>query len=394
MREGTTHNQGIGCKPPADPISPSPRKTLSPSMSEVYPTPPNQGIYWCPPPVDSTKQHKELTSSSTKKVKSQLPLYYSQIREKYARTDTMIVQVKFTPQLESILSLSSSDIGKLVTMPGSTLSIPGLMKPTKECQVEKVETFNVNISRDTPCYSGISFLPKDRAMLVDKTSSQCILLNNSHHVVTKYKLGNICDICVVSAKEVAISVYDQKRIQILSIREDIISPVRNITTKYRCYRITTAGNGQLVAIGDCGNNKYCWSLIKDGREVNYSDQCDSSSGWYNYIAVNSSNTLVYVTVSNTNSLHCFNMKGRKMYTYSPDNLKWPYGVAVDREDNIYVVGHDSHNIHQLSPEGCLIQVITTGVPQNPWAICFDNIRDTFIITSNTISQNLHIYQLK
>ncbi|KAL3890459.1 hypothetical protein ACJMK2_002741 [Sinanodonta woodiana] len=88
------------------------------------------------------------------------------------------------------------------------------------------------------------------------------------------------------------------------------------------------------------------------------------------------------------------MEGKKQYTYSPDNLNHPLGVAVDRDDNIYVLGFFSHNIHQLSPDGCILQVITTGVPQNPRAICFDNIRDTFIITNYSEKTKLHIYQLK
>ncbi|KAL3888783.1 hypothetical protein ACJMK2_001143 [Sinanodonta woodiana] len=331
---------------------------------------------------------------ATDKIKSQLPVYYSQVREKYERTDTLTVQVKFTPLLESVLSLSSSDIGKLVTMTLSTMSIPGLRKPTKECQVEKVETFNVNISGCKPRYTGITILPRDRVMLADIDNSQCILLNNSHQVVTPYKLtGNPCDICAIGDEEVAVSVH-QNKIQILSVRDDVISPVRTITTKYKCYGITAGGNGEIVVVGDCGNNKHCWSLIRDGREVYYSDEYDSTSGHLNHIALNNSKTKVFVSVCNTNSLLCFNMEGKKQYTYSPDNLKWPFGVAVDRDDNIYVVGHTSHNIHQLSPEGCIIQVIITGVPQYPWAISFDNSRDTFIITNSSENHKLHVYQLK
>ncbi|KAL3890906.1 hypothetical protein ACJMK2_003177 [Sinanodonta woodiana] len=234
-------------------------------------------------------------------------------------------------------------------------------------------------------------------MLVDMNNCQCILLNNSQQVVITYKLtGYPCDICVVGDEEVAISVYNQKNIQILSVKDDVISPVRTITTKYKCYGITAAGNGEMVVVGDCGNNKYCWSLIRDGREVSYSDQYDSSSGYYSYIALNNSKTRVYVTVPYANSLQCFNMEGKKQYTYSPDNLQHPLGVTVDRDDNIYVVGYSSHNIYQLSPEGSILQVITTGVPQLPWAISFDNNTDTFIITNSSDPPKLYIYnyQLK
>ncbi|KAL3890457.1 hypothetical protein ACJMK2_002739 [Sinanodonta woodiana] len=334
---------------------------------------------------------------TAEKIKSQLPLYYSQVREKYERTDILTVQVTFTPLLESVLSLSSSDIGKLVITNASTLFIPGLRKPIRECQVENVETFDVTISgnMNTPFYSGITILPRDRVMLVDKNNSQCILLNNSHQVVTTYKLTEWpYDICVVGDEEVAVSLCDQKNIQILSVKDFVISPVRTITTKYECYGIAAAGKGEMVVVGDCGNDKYCWRLIRDGREVSYSDQFDSSSGYFHYIALNNSKTRVYVTVYDTNSLLCFNMEGKKQYTYSPDNLNFPVGVAVDRDDNIYVVGYSSHNIHQLSPEGCILQVITTGVPQDPWAISFDNSGDTFIITDCSEQSKLHIYQLK
>ncbi|KAL3888764.1 hypothetical protein ACJMK2_001124 [Sinanodonta woodiana] len=336
--------------------------------------------------------HKFLTDE---KIKSQLPLYYSQVRERYERTDTLTVQVKFTQLLESVLSLSSSDIGKLETKTVSKYTVPGLRKPTKECQVEKIETFDVIISGNSPYYTGIIILPRDRVMLVDNYNSQCILLNNSHQVVTTYKLaGSLLDICEVGDEEVAVNVYDQNKIQILSVMDDVISPVRTITTKYTCYGIAAAGKGDMVVVRDCGNNKYCWSLIRDKGEVNYSDQYDSLSGRFNYIALNNAKTRVYVTVPDTNSLHCFNMESKKQYTYSPDNLKWPLGVAVDRDDNIYVVGYNSCTIHQLSPEGCIIQVITTGLPQYPWAISFDNSRDTFIITNFSEKLKLHIYQLK
>jgi len=76
----------------------------------------------------------------------------------------------------------------------------------------------------------------------------------------------------------------------------------------------------MVVVGYCGNNKYCWSLIRDGREVNYSDQYDPLPGLWNYIALNNSKTRVYATVFDNNSLHCFDMEDNKQYTYSPGNL--------------------------------------------------------------------------
>ncbi|KAK3608157.1 hypothetical protein CHS0354_034116 [Potamilus streckersoni] len=58
MRKISPTNKGLAGSPPADLISP-PQKTPTPSMSEAHPTPSNQGITWCLPPADSTKQNKE-----------------------------------------------------------------------------------------------------------------------------------------------------------------------------------------------------------------------------------------------------------------------------------------------------------------------------------------------
>ncbi|KAK3611289.1 hypothetical protein CHS0354_004935 [Potamilus streckersoni] len=335
----------------------------------------------------------------TEKITLQLSSYYTQVREKCMNNETISIELEYSPLIESVLSLSSSGLGKLVTKTTSeNLTIPGLLKATKDCQFEKVDVIDVKLHGNTdPLYYGVTFLHGNRVMLADWNQSRCIMLSSSYEFITSYTLtGRPASLCVVDDQEVAVSIPSHNTIQILSVRDDIISPIRTIITQQTCYGIEAAGKGEIVVTGYCGNNKYYWSLISMEGDVKSSQQFDSPSGYFNYIAINRAKTRVYVTLPGMNTLLCFDMEGKKQFTYNPSNLRYPYGVLVDRDDNIFVTGSksESSNIHHLSPDGSVIQVITTGVPKRPFAICMDKRRDMFIVTGLDDKRKIHMYRLK
>ncbi|KAL3888646.1 hypothetical protein ACJMK2_001011 [Sinanodonta woodiana] len=82
----------------------------------------------------------------TEKMTSQLSFYYTQIRGKFDNTYTVKFQLEFAPLVESILSQSACDIGKLVTIKSSNrLPLLGLQMPTKIDQAERVDVINVQV---------------------------------------------------------------------------------------------------------------------------------------------------------------------------------------------------------------------------------------------------------
>ncbi|KAK3604073.1 hypothetical protein CHS0354_014379 [Potamilus streckersoni] len=330
----------------------------------------------------------------SEKMSWQLQSYCNLVGEKYEKTDTVLLQVKFAPPIQSLLSLTLSALGKVVTTASSN-TMTCSWKPRKFTQVEVISlkylTFDRQFERR---YIGVTCLPGDRVMLADYIDNQCILLNSSYRVITSHTLtGKPCDICVLDDQEVAVSLYDENKIQILSVIGDVIRRVKMITTKYSCNGIAAAGNGDMVVNGYCGNNKSQWSLINMKGDVKCTHQYDSVDG-DSRVILNDKKTLVYISLSKTNSLLCFDMDGKKLFTYSPDNLQNPFGVAVDRYDNIYVLGNSSNNIHQLEPDGSVQQVVNTGVPTYPRAICIHKSKDILIIMNDSDETKLYIYQLK
>ncbi|KAL3888590.1 hypothetical protein ACJMK2_000955 [Sinanodonta woodiana] len=328
------------------------------------------------------------------KMTSQLSFYYTQIRGTFDNTDTVKFQLEFTPLVESILSQSLEYIEKLVTIKcAKRFPLLGLQKPTKVCQVEKADVVKVpDVTK--PYYTGITILSGNRVMLADWNNSKCILLSSTYQFISSFTLSKPWDISVMDNEEVAVSLPEQNKIQIMSIHDDNISPIRTITTKHPCCGIAYAMHNTIVIAGTCGTDKYYLSLINMNGDVKSFHHFDCTGSYCNHVALDKDKTRVYVTSSGNNSLLCFDIDGNIQFTYSPDNLRFPSGVSVDWDDNIYVLGFNSHNIHQLSPDGSVIQVIQDGVPKNPRGICFDKSKYLFYVTNVSDADNLYVYHFK
>ena len=76
-----------------------------------------------------------------------------------------------------------------------------------------------------------------------------------------------------------------------------------------------------------------------------------------YICLSNSKSTLFVSDKNTNTVTSFDLEGRVQNIYRSINLKTSHGLTVDRYDNIYISGHNSHNIHQISTECRPIQIL-------------------------------------
>ncbi|KAL3891386.1 hypothetical protein ACJMK2_003648 [Sinanodonta woodiana] len=181
------------------------------------------------------------------KMKSQLYSYCNLVGEKYEKTETITLEVHLAPLMKSMLSLSSSELGKVaITTISNTVPLSCLLRPMHDCRVERVDVIDVKVptSGYALFYSGVTFLPGDRVMLADHKNNRCILLSSSYQFITSHTLtGQPFNICVLDDQKVAVSLYNQNKIQILSMIGDIIRPVRLITTNYNCNGIAAAGKG-------------------------------------------------------------------------------------------------------------------------------------------------------
>ncbi|KAK3577170.1 hypothetical protein CHS0354_037508 [Potamilus streckersoni] len=331
----------------------------------------------------------------------QVKIYYEQIKEKFDETETVTINLEIDPQIQGILS-QSSGIGRVICkkelekVPKSRVE-----KPLKECKLEMTKAVEIKgPDGKNPWYTGFTFLQEDHVLLADYNNKRVLLLNSSYQCIVSLTLPDSpWDICVVDHKEVAVSLPLQKTLQFLSITNGFMRSTRTVETRYECRGIASKGRGKIVLSGSCKDKgKHYWSLINStGLEekcYQFDCQCDPS---LTYIALNSLCTRVYITVSQAHSLYCFDMDGKRLFVYRNDSLKFSQGVATDRDDNVYVLGMLSYNIHQLTPGGTPIRIYTERIPEFPYAICFNSCRDKFALTNNSIQDDgnkLYMYRFK
>lgn len=78
---------------------------------------------------------------------------------------------------------------------------------------------------------------------------------------------------------------------------------------------------------------------------------------YNFHLVVTSTGIIVYSNSRTNRVKAMTDKGQYVWSYESDNLKNPLALDTDFNDNIYVAGKESRNIHVLSNSGELIRLI-------------------------------------
>lgn len=60
---------------------------------------------------------------------------------------------------------------------------------------------------------------------------------------------------------------------------------------------------------------------------------------------------LYVTDADKQCIHIFDQQGKHLFTNNSADLKFPTGIAVDQEGNVFVSDRDNHCVYMLTPSG-------------------------------------------
>ncbi|KAK3598938.1 hypothetical protein CHS0354_036254 [Potamilus streckersoni] len=319
----------------------------------------------------------------TKAIINQLAMSQRHINKKCSKKNMLTFQLEVSPKLESISAIPRGEIGS------------DGFKLLNKCIAESLIFEKVQATGDMiPWFTSLTFTKDMHVLLVDYNNQTCNLLDSTYNTITSYQLsGKPWHICMRGDKEVAITLRHDRYVHILSIQDNVITPVRQIPTQYMCYGIVAYNEEELIVSGPCGDGKkYYWSLITlEGKEISYHEfDCRGKS--QTYVSLNALKTRLYISVNKDNSLHCFGLDGRKYFAFKHRELKGPQSVALDRDDNVYLLGGEPNNILQLSPDGSLNQIIVEDLQKSPVGICFHQNGDKFVLT-HFESANLSVYVL-
>jgi DNA-binding beta-propeller fold protein YncE len=73
---------------------------------------------------------------------------------------------------------------------------------------------------------------------------------------------------------------------------------------------------------------------------------------YDVYYVSTSGDKLYYTNINTHTVTCCDLHGTIQWEFIDKHvLQYPYGISVDNDGNVYVVGYDTKNVVVISPDG-------------------------------------------
>ncbi|CAG2232519.1 unnamed protein product [Mytilus edulis] len=92
---------------------------------------------------------------------------------------------------------------------------------------------------------------------------------------------------------------------------------------------------------------------------------------------------LFYTNSENNSVTCCDLNGNLLWTFChPGFLVCPFGLSVDNDGNVFVVGWSSHNVLVISPDGQHFRQRKDGL-MNPQAIHYDKSTNRLLVSLRT-----------
>jgi DNA-binding beta-propeller fold protein YncE len=187
---------------------------------------------------------------------------------------------------------------------------------------------------------------------LEKSNAKCIK-------ETKFK-NQPCGMTKVSDNKVTVTFPDEGMIRLITFSEEMeVLHITEIPGHGRFYGIAYSNNHLVVLY-----YKYFTGSIKilsmSGEIVKSFEKDDNSQDLLMnsyYLAVSPDNSLIYVSDWSSNTVTCLTFDGKVKAIFKDDQLKRPQKLAVDEYGSVYVCGHDSNNVHQLSHDLTKVKIL-------------------------------------
>lgn len=195
------------------------------------------------------------------------------------------------------------------------------------------------------------------------------------------------DITCVDEKHVAItSGHSQQSFGFEIVNIEKRRRVKFIKLPSNSYGITCNRDSLYVCVHERGIYKV--------NTVNYTKTHVISCNLSRYSYVSTFADKIYYTDNNEEEVVCCYLNGSPCWTFKDDSvLKWPRGITVDTNGNVFVVGQESSNVVLLSNDGKYNKEILSKKDglQEPSAISSDKQKRELLVAN--LKQKVFLYNI-
>ena len=265
-----------------------------------------------------------------------LVLHISPVLESFTRDVTSIGKIVSRPNAESLnLHIERSD--------GAQCTIP-LTNTLDKAMIKLVHKMHINKGEINSKLTGCTILPNGLCVLADFNNNRLLLYSGAtgkENGVVKLS-SSPYDVTFIKDDIVAVSVYDKKDKIILV---DIIRKKEIKSFVIEGDIVSVDSNEEIIVIG-LGREQSIVILDLDGTVVHRFSIPTKHLARASFL-----NGRVYYTNWKDNIVSCCNMAGGLRWTYQDDSLLQPIGIAVDKQNLIYVVYEKSNHVVVILPNG-------------------------------------------
>lgn len=268
-------------------------------------------------------------------------------------------------------------VGRINILRSPSNILPAYMK---DMRIEKLMDMNGRSPSDaTHCwFTGGKFISRDHLVLADYRNQKLKCFNGSGVMISELGLqGKPWDLCVMKNGEVGVTMPDEACLCLVSISTEgeITLTGDTIESQTGCHGVhlhddklfiacsneirVLDTSGTLVTVYPLGDRGTRYVMAKNDTVI-FTDKTGMNS-----------RRLSENHEIGTNSSRSESRNHR--FLYKDAEVRSPRGFTIDGEGNFYVCGMDSNNIHQLSGDGSLNQILLTSKDgiRNPYAIGFE-----------------------
>ena len=254
-----------------------------------------------------------------------------------------------------------------------------------------VKRFCAKTMSDESCprLCGSTFLPFDKIALVDQANKKLKIFHKNYVLLAEKEFDSPpWNVVLVNETCVAVSLYEQKEVQVLRFGGFTLAVVRTIKSRSEPYALTMLPEMGILSTFDVNEDKASIGLVTNEDSKRYLKKFPAKTT--RNVAFKGSLGLTYNDVKSTYYVSSYtsdrvtgiSTTGSVAFMYEHIDLVRPFGISLDGDGNIYVCSTSNSKIHQLLPNGNLNKYMLTeadGIIE-PLDISFNDDGDVFLVT--------------
>ena len=338
------------------------------------------------------------------KVEKELEKYEKYLFEVHKETTAPKLTFKVGLDVDQMMHDFTTSLEIGVQNPKPKIPAFPLSKHLSERHPLFVKRFSAKTMTDVSCprLSGSAFLPSGKIAFVDQTNKKLKIFHKNYVLLAEKEFDSApWNVIVVNDTCVAVSLYEEKAVQILRFGGFTLAIVRTITSRSEPYALSLLPDRGILATFDINEKTASIGIVTNEDSQRYLKKFPAKTT--RNVAFKGSLGLAYSDVKSAyyvssytdDRVTAINTTGTIAFIYEHTDLVRPFGIALDGDGNIYVCSKTNSKIHQILPNGNLNKLILTEIDgiKEPLDISFNDDGDVFLVTCES-SDVVRIYRME